>query len=236
MTISSMGTLRSTFPTLVKYAQYFPIPALRKVKQSVVQMNKHATASLDRYEKLLQTDSNQVQQSLFAKLFQAEAEETLPRREIQANSQSYIIAGSDTVSNSLTYLVWVVSGQPDVRDKLVKELETLPEDFEEADLRHLTYLHQVIDESLRLYGAAQSGLPRSVPAGGRELAGYWIPEDTTVSVQAYSMHRDEEIFANAEQFDPSRWESPTKEMRLAMMPFSWGARGKCIVSTCITHS
>ncbi len=226
MTISGMGTIRSTFPTLVKYAQYLPIPALKKVKQSVVQMNKHATASLDRYEVLLKTDSNLVQQSLFAKLFKAEAEETLPRREIQANSQSYIIAGSDTVSNSLTYLVWAVCGRPDARAKLVQELKSLPEDFEEADLRELTYLNQVIDESMRLYGAAQSGLPRSVPAEGRTLAGHWIPGGTTVSVQAYSMHREARIFPRPETFDPDRWESPTKEMRLAMMHFSWGARGK----------
>lgn len=228
MTISSMGTVRSTFPTLVKYAQYLPIPALKKVKQSVVQMNKHATASLDRYESLLKTDSSLVQQSLFAKLFKAEAEETLPRREIQANSQSYIIAGSDTVSNSLTYLVWAVCGRPDVRETLVQELQTLPEDFEEADLRELKYLNQVIQESMRLYGAVQTGMPRSVPAEGRQLVGHWIPGGTTVSVQAYSMHREEEVFAEAETFDPSRWDSPTKEMRLAMMHFSWGARGKSL--------
>lgn len=227
MTISSMGTIRSTFPTLTKYAQYFPIPALKKVKQSVIQMNKHADASLDRYETLLQDDSSMIQQSLFAKLFKAEAEETLPRREIQANAQSYIIAGSDTVSNSLTYLVWAVCGHPEVKKKLVNELKTLPENFKETDLRDLKYLNQVIEESMRLYGAAQSGLPRSVPQSGATLAGRWIPGGTTVSVQAHSMHREPSIFTDPEKFDPSRWEEPTKEMKLALMHFSWGARGKC---------
>lgn len=176
-----------------------------------------------------------VQQSLFAKLFKAEAEETLPRHEIQANAQSYIIAGSDTVSNSLTYLVWAVCAHPEVQKKLVIELRTLPENFKEADLRDLKYLNQVIEESMRLYGAAQSGLPRSVPPSGATLAGRWIPGGTTVSVQAHSMHREPSVFPDPEEFDPSRWEAPTKEMKLAMMQFSWGARGKYSNSTDLAH-
>jgi hypothetical protein len=31
------------------------------------------------------------------------------------------------------------------------------------------------------------------------------------------------------RFDPSRWESPTKEMKVAMMPFGGGSRSKFLL-------
>lgn len=227
MTLSGMDSIRALFPTLVNASQYLPLPALQKVKRSAIQLKKHAITSMDRYRSFLKTDPTHLQHSLFAKLFKdIEMEGVVPPPEMNANAQAYIVAGSDTTSNSLTYLVWAVCSHPAVKSKLVAELCTLPDDFEESDLRNLKYLGKVINESMRLYGAAQSSLPRIVPSNSAKLAGYWIPAGTTISVQAYSMHREPSIFHMSDKFDPSRWDSATEEMREAMMPFSRGARGR----------
>ena len=182
--------------------------------------------SLKRYESIISSDPDRAQETLFTRIFKGQEEEKVSFQEILISAQGYIVAGSDTTANSLTYLIWSVCQQSQIRDTLTKELQTLPPDFTEQELRQLPYLNHVIDETLRLYSAAPSSLPRVVPGGGASLAGYWHDQGTIVSTQAYSMHRDPEIFPNPEKFEPSRWASQTKAMKDASMPFGRGPRSK----------
>ncbi|KAJ4180512.1 hypothetical protein NW767_014376 [Fusarium falciforme] len=161
---------------------------------------------------------------LFSKLFAA-GEDGLSDDEIRCEAQAYIVAGSDTTATSLTYLVWAVCRDMKVKQALLSELMSLPEDFGDSDLRQLPYLNAVIDETLRIHNAAPSGLPRVVPAGGSTLAGYFIPGDTIVSTQSWTLHRDPLVFPRPELFDPSRWLEATKAMRDRAMPFGGGSRG-----------
>jgi cytochrome P450 len=181
---------------------------------------------MDRYKRLQEFDPSRVQQTLFTKLFKAENNDTLSFEELIRNAQSYIIAGSDTTAVTLTYLIWSVCRDAHVKSILVKELQTLPHDFDEQSLRDLPYLDQVINETLRLYSAVSAGLPRVVPPGGAEIGGHWLNEGVTVACQAYSIHRNPEIFPNPEDFSPSRWESTTKAMKSAFMPFGKGPRSE----------
>lgn len=151
------------------------------------------------------------------------------------NASAFIVAGSDTTANTMAYLLWSICQRPDIRDALVKEIQTLPEDFTEPDLRELPFLNQCIDETLRLYSAAPSSLPRVVPPGGAQLGDYWLPEGATVSTQAYTLHRDPDVFPNPLQFDPHRWEAPTKVMKETFMPFGRGPRGKFRTACMLLH-
>ncbi|EOO02154.1 putative benzoate 4-monooxygenase cytochrome protein [Phaeoacremonium minimum UCRPA7] len=161
--------------------------------------------------------------TLFSKLFKA-GEEGLSDEEIIADAQAYIIAGSDTTAVTLTYLIWAVCRHREVKRNLLAELATLPHDFNADDLSELPYLNQVIDETLRVYGALPAGLPRIVPPGGANLAGYWVPGGTTVTAQAYTMHRNPLVYPRPETFDPSRWATATKAMKDSLMPFGLGSR------------
>jgi cytochrome P450 len=155
----------------------------------------------------------------------AEKDERATFGEILANAQGYIVAGSDSTAVCLTYLIWAVCKRPLVQDRLVKELATIPPGYNERDLRDLPYLASLINETLRLYSPVPSGLPREVPAQGADVAGYWLKGGITVCAQAYSMHRDPVVFPNPEEFDPTRWENPTKAMTDSFMPFGRGSRG-----------
>ncbi len=221
-----MNAVRSTFPTLVVWSSYLPFGGLRAAQQAVLNMRKYAAQSIERYRDFMVSDPVGAEISLFNKLMKAEEKDAFSLPELVGAAQAYIITGSDTVANSLTYLTWCLCSRADIRATLVRELTTLPDGFGEAQLRELPYLGQVLEEAMRLFNAAPSMLPREVPPEGATLAGYRFTGGVTVGVQSYSLHRDPDIFPNPDVFDPSRWETPTQAMKDAMMPFSRGARSK----------
>ncbi|KAI1747030.1 cytochrome P450 [Xylaria castorea] len=222
----AMGSYRSAFPTLFKLTMRFgiPLPFLSKVKQYVVRMRKYSSESLQRHVDLIEKEGDNVKPTVFTKVYRAQDEESITQEEAQDNAQAYIIAGSDTTSNTLDYLVWAVCRDPEIKSRLLKELDALPEGFTYEDLRHVPYLDHIIDETLRRYPTAPAGLPREVPKGGAELCGYHIPAGYTVTAQNYSLHCDPVTYPNPDKFDPSRWENPTPEMKIAFMPFGGGSR------------
>lgn len=148
--------------------------------------------SINRHQQLTASDPN-AKPTLFAKMFDPETD-GLSNDDIRQEAQGYIVAGSDTTAVSLTYLVYSVCSNDHVRRQLLDELAGVPEQFTYKDLRNLPYLNQVIDETLRLYTAVPSPLPREVPPEGACFGEYRVPGQVTVSTQSYSLHRDPEIF------------------------------------------
>ncbi|KAI2616232.1 putative cytochrome P450 [Hypoxylon sp. NC1633] len=224
--IGFAGGLRATFPTLMKVNKYVPLPILSLGTRIRQHMGDYADASLSRHYKLVEELGDRVKPTLLSKLYQASEKDVdrLDFNELREDAMAYIAAGSDTTTNTMTYLVWIVCKLPDIRDKLVAELLTLPDDFGDQDLKDLPYLDNVIQETLRLYPAAASGLPREVPPEGATLGGHFIQGGYTVSAQAYSMHRNPAVFRDPLRFDPSRWEKPTKAMKTAFVAFGGGSR------------
>ncbi|KAK4089827.1 hypothetical protein Purlil1_5930 [Purpureocillium lilacinum] len=220
----NLGVVRSTFPLLTSIATKIPLPYFSKAVGYSRTLTKYAGESLGRYKKVVEATPELAQQTLFTNLLKAKEDDRLTFEEMRNEAEVYIIGGSDTTTITLTYLVWSVCRHPLVRSVLLKELELLSDDFDEQDLKDLPYLNQVISETLRLYPAVPSGLPRLVPPGGAELCGYALNEGVSVGAQAYSMHRDPEIYPDPHAFNPSRWASPTRAMKDAFMPFGKGAR------------
>ncbi|KAK8090668.1 cytochrome P450 [Apiospora phragmitis] len=225
--IGSAQSIRISFPIMTKLSRYlpFPVPFIRKGTEVLDRTQKFATEILQRHYRVVEEEGEEVKPSLLSKLYHPKpGEEGLEFHEVRANAQSYIVAGSDTTSNTLTYLIWLVCKHDKVRSRLMDELDTLPDSFEDGDLKKLPYLNQAIEETLRLYSSVPAGLPRAVPPEGIEFCGHWIPGGTTVSTQAYTMHRNPAIFPNPLKFDPSRWERPTQAMKDSFVPFGSGSR------------
>ena len=124
----------------------------------------------------------------------------------------YTHTGTDTTAITATYATYCLSTRPDIQEALIREVSTLPAEFQDEDLRQLKLLNGVINETLRLHGAVGQGLPRLAPPGGATLCGYYVPETVTVGVQAYSIHHDEGLWPNANEFRPDRWFEDAKEM------------------------
>ncbi|KXH33616.1 TRI11 protein [Colletotrichum simmondsii] len=146
---------------------------------------------------------------------------------VQRESRSMIIGGSDTTSITLAYLVWVVVKRPDLRVRMEDEVAGLSPDFDDDALEKLPLLNAVIDETLRLYGAVPGQLSRSVPAGGATIGAYFVPGGVTVETQAYTLHRDPEVWPDPLRFDETRFMDQsrlTANQKLLYSPWGAGSR------------
>ncbi|RYP63404.1 hypothetical protein DL771_009302 [Monosporascus sp. 5C6A] len=216
--------LSAVFPILDVVAPFVPVPQIRNAFRARRRVMTYAIQSVQRHKDLVEEETAGAKPTLFSKLYKAGDDESLTMDEIITNARAYIIAGSDTTAATLTYLTWSVCRDPNIKRQLVDELKTLSDDFTDGDLKGLPYLNQVIEEALRLWPAAPSGLPRVVPEGGAMFGKHWLPSGAVVLTQAYSLHRNAHVFPQPETFDPSRWEKPTMAMKDCFMPFGGGSR------------
>ncbi|GJC90931.1 putative sterigmatocystin biosynthesis P450 monooxygenase STCB [Colletotrichum liriopes] len=188
---------RREVPLLFYLAQYLPFQYPKQLANAGRIIGQYANMAT----------SNQQRNGHSANLFsnmQAACDEkeksNLTPEKIQSEATNLIVAGSDTTSITLTYLVWVVLKRPALRQRLEAELDNLRDDeLNDATLEKLLLLNAVIEETLRVYGAVAGNLPRSVPSGGVTLGGFFIPDGTVVETQAYTLHRNPNVFPDPER-------------------------------------
>nr|QQL12336.1 cytochrome P450 CYP4CJ14 [Aphis craccivora] len=152
-------------------------------------------------------------------------------KDIREEVDTFLFEGHDTSSISMTMTLVLLGIYQDVQDRARDELFDIFGDSERdatmEDLNSMQYLEAVIKESLRLYP--------SVPGFSRELEkplsinNYTLPPKTTVIVYPYVLHRNEDIYLNAEEFMPERFleEENKEKFHFGYLPFSAGARN-CI--------
>lgn len=136
-------------------------------------------------------------------------------------------AGIDTTGDALCFLMWELS-----QTRSMGYQTRLQEELRGAGLGvgwdKLPFLDAVVMEGLRCFPAIPMSLPRYVPAGGRTVDGYFLPQGTTVSCQAYSVQRtDAGVFPEPDAFRPERWLEPKgdAERKRLFFAFANGGRG-----------
>ncbi|KAK6078058.1 cytochrome P450 [Seiridium cupressi] len=169
--------------------------------------------------------------NLFAKaLLEGETEKStaMTDTDIITDAGALLLAGSDPTAISLTFLIWCVLSRPHIQKQVEEEVAIVDREITDELCAQLPILNAVIDESLRLYGAAPGCMPRSPPKGGASLAGYFIPENTVVATQNWSLQRDATSWPNPDQFDHTRWLADsaqlTERAKMSFNPFGQGAR------------
>lgn len=158
----------------------------------------------------------------------------------------HLIAGHETSGITLTYLLHELSQRPHLQSRLRAELLTLNPPVTLAPspnnnnttttslpsprtIDALPLLDSLLRETLRLYAAAPSPLPRITPATssntGTTIEGYThIPGGVTVSANAYTLHRNGDVFPEPETWIGERWMDASEEMRRWWWPFASGGR------------
>lgn len=148
--------------------------------------------------------------------------------DVAAECLDHMVAGIDTTGDVLCFLMWELSQPRSVQfqDELRRELLESPG----LTFDKLPFLDAIVQEGLRCFPAIPMSLPRVVPKGGTVIDGAFIPENTVVGCQAFSVQRyNAGVFPDPDRFDPYRWTKSEgdAERKRHMFAFSHGGRG-CI--------
>jgi cytochrome P450 len=103
---------------------------------------------------------------------------SLTQEELDSNSSFLVLAGSETLSTSLSGCTYYLLANQDSYTKLTNEIRQSFSSLSEisfAKLAQLPYLDAVINETFRIRPPAPLGMPRCVPSGGSIISGHYIP-------------------------------------------------------------
>ena len=159
----------------------------------------------------------------------------LSNLEIASEAADHLLAGVDTTSDTLMFLIWALSLPENYQyqEKLIVEVRAMPaSDLDDRGIAtaeatgNLEYLDAVLKETLRLYAPLPASEPRSLPTDS-VIDGVQIPAGTVVSMSPYTLHRNPDVFPDPLVFNPERWLGDPKavaEMKKWFWAFSSGGR------------
>lgn len=158
--------------------------------------------------------------------------------DITAQAFIFFLAGFDTSSTLMCYVVYELALNPDVQEELRKEVERYIEEgngeLSYEALSKMEYMEMVTSETLRKYPplsfidrlCAQTFALPPAEAGGQ---GVTIHPDNLIWFPVHALHHDPKYFPDPERFDPERFSEKNKDniVPYTYLPFGVGPR-KCI--------
>jgi cytochrome P450 len=148
---------------------------------------------------------------------------------VLSESMQLLVAGHETSSNALSWLLYLLSSRPDCLERLRQEFDAVLGDapLSYSDVPKFEFAVQVMQEALRLYPPFWM-VDRMALSDDRagDLA---IPAGSTVVVFIYGAHHSPQYWQNPEEFDPDRFTKANEKLHppFAYLPFGAGPRG-CI--------
>ncbi|AFZ24837.1 cytochrome P450 [Cylindrospermum stagnale PCC 7417] len=136
-----------------------------------------------------------------------------------------LLVGHETTATAITWALCWVHHQPEIRNKLFEELDTLGDSSDPMAISRLPYLTAVCFESLRIYPVLPLNLPHVVREPV-ELMGYQLEPGTKVVANIYLTHHRQDIYPEPERFKPERF-LERQFSAYEYLPFGSGSR-RCV--------
>jgi cytochrome P450 len=148
---------------------------------------------------------------------------------VVSESMQLLVAGHETSSNALSWLLYLLSARPDCVEKVREEFDVVLGDrpLGYSDVPKFEFTTQVIMEALRLYPPFWM-VDRMALADDR-AGNVDIPRGTTVVVFIHGAHHSPQYWDNPESFDQERFSKAKEKLHTPFthLPFGAGPRG-CI--------
>uniref|UniRef100_A0A182YKF4 Uncharacterized protein n=1 Tax=Anopheles stephensi TaxID=30069 RepID=A0A182YKF4_ANOST len=220
------------FDELVKKSWNFTLNMIdkrRKIHQQEEEEKKlHATVERDEEETF-----GKRKRALLDTLLEARIDgKPLTDEEIREEVDTFTFAGHDTTASAMTFILYNVAKHPAVQERIYQEIvDEIGADFGEltlSSLNNLHYMELAIKESLRLFPPVP--VIARIATGNTQLLSEPITRGTSVAIDIFTMHHNEDYFPHAERFDPERFESTRDKQSFnpyTYIPFSAGSRN-CI--------
>ncbi|XP_034688483.1 flavonoid 3',5'-hydroxylase 2-like [Vitis riparia] len=151
---------------------------------------------------------------------------------IKALLLNLFTAGTDTSSSVIEWSLAEMLKNPSILKRAHEEMDQVigrSRRLVESDLPKLPYLQAICKESFRKHPSTPLNLPR-VSTQACEVNGYYIPENTRLSVNIWAIGRDPDVWESPEEFRPERFLSGRNEKidprgnDFELIPFGAGRR------------
>jgi len=146
---------------------------------------------------------------------------------VLSESMQLLVAGHETSSNGLSWILYLLSIHPDCLEKVRLEIDTVlgsaPLSF--TAVPNLIFTTQVIQEALRLY--PPFWMVDRMAVADDSVGNIAIPAGSMVIVSVYGAHHASRYWQDPETFDPQRFAKGTVHTPFTHLPFGGGPRG-CI--------
>jgi cytochrome P450 len=152
--------------------------------------------------------------------------EPMPDHQLIDEIMILFAAGHETSANALAWTIWLLGQHPDVLAKVREEIASVEADgpigFDSA--QQLTYLTQVIEESMRMYPPAW--ITDRVALEDDQAGDFDISAGTSIAVFIHGLHHNPLYWEAPEAFRPERMTAAAKKARHPMcyLPFGAGPR------------
>jgi cytochrome P450 len=172
-----------------------------------------------------QTDLNRV--DILSLLMAARDEEgqAMTDQELRDELITLLLAGNETTASAMAWGLYWIHRLPEVREKLLQELDSLGDSPDPMSVVRLPYLTAVCNETLRIRPVVMLTFPRVVQEPV-ELLGHQLEPDTIVLGCMYLTHQREDLYPQPKQFKPERF-LERQFSPYEFMPFGGGVR-RCI--------
>lgn len=167
-------------------------------------------------------------EDILSLLMSARDENGQPMTDVELRDElmTMLFAGHETTAIALCWALYWVHYVPEVREKLLQELNSL--DVAHADptaITQLPYLNAVCSETLRITPVSFFSFPR-VLKQPMKFMGYNLPKGMMISPCIYLTHHRPDIYPEPERFRPERF-LERQFSAYEFMPFGGGNR-RCL--------
>ncbi|MCW8328715.1 cytochrome P450 [Photobacterium sp. SDRW27] len=194
------------------YWQYFKLKQDRELDKALVEVKNYAfeivaqtREELQKKPHLVEAPENILQAMVLAS---DDDNDRLTNEELFANILTLLLAGEDTTSNLIAWMLYFLSQRPDVQHQINEEVDKVKSlhngHITVQALDELTYLEAAARETLRLKSTA----PMISGETADQLTltdGTELPAGTGLFLLTRLGGLDETRFINAQQFIPERW-------------------------------
>ena len=217
---------RSLLP--VPYWRYVKLPYDRKLEAAVLAMRQATNGFIAKARQRMQDDPSRAekpQNMLEAMLAAADQEGSgIDHAAVVGNVSTMLLAGEDTTSSALSWLIWLLSRHPAALQRAQEEVRRVAPDpaaFSIEQMDQLEFIDACAHEAMRLKPPA----PFIPLQANRDcvVGDVQVPKDSVVWCVLRHDSVAEAKLRNAAAFDPQRWLDGSNARQLAM-PFGSGPR------------
>lgn len=179
-----ISMVNDIFYHIVRTQPFKRIPLLSPF-QRLIQFPSTAITTMQKFEKFaFETIKNRIEngdsgrKDFMSYMLPHNDKGEFTEAELTSNAATLLIAGSETTATTLTAGTYFLLKNPSVYQRLVQEIRSSfkeEKDITISELDNLPYLAAVLTETLRIFPPVPGIMSRTIPKGGTNLCGYWLP-------------------------------------------------------------